>query len=306
MDPLVVTQIIVAAVQDILFAIAVGALMCSAMFCLRYENGPSVSVGLGRSRLAALGALAFACVVYLWLEAAVMGGTPFVAAGSVVGAVLTQSHFGVAWSVSFAGALLACFGGARHSRTGWCLAALGMIVYVAGKAAASHAADAGDFTLREAVHALHLSATALWAGSVVVAAPLPWYWKPKRFAIDPVSAGNRVAFCTQLSHLATFALVIVIVTGIYNVTQDTAHVTLPLLGELYGRLLTLKLAFVTLAASVGAYNRMALLPRLRTEAAQGAASYYDAQQAFDRLLLVEAIAMLAILAVAAVLGHTSP
>jgi putative copper export protein len=34
-------------------------------------------------------------------------------------------------------------------------------------AASSHAADADDFKLREAVHVVHLCATALWAGSVI-------------------------------------------------------------------------------------------------------------------------------------------
>ena len=105
-----------------------------------------------------------------------MSGSPFSEAGPAVGAVLTQSHFGVAWSVGFVGAVFACLGGARHSRTAWWLAAAGMVVYVAGKAAASHAADAGDFTLREAVHVVHLGATALWAGSVIVAAPVLRRW----------------------------------------------------------------------------------------------------------------------------------
>jgi putative copper resistance protein D len=311
-DPLVVVQILVAAAQDMVLALAVGALACSAMLERQPSACPAASAALGHSRLAALVLLVLACGLYLWLQAAVMGGTPFSEAGPVVSAVLTQSHFGIAWSVGCAGAVLACFGGARRGRTAGWVATAGMIVYVAGKAAASHAADAGDFTLREGIHVLHLSATALWAGSVIVAAPVLWRWNSNAAvsteATTVASAGpaNRVAFCAQLSHLATVALAVVIVTGIYNATQDTAHLTAPLLGVLYGRVLALKLVLVTLAVLLGGYNRMIYLPRLQHTAADGGPAYRDAQRSFDRLLAVEAVAMVAILVVAGVLGHTSP
>jgi hypothetical protein len=61
------------------------------------------------------------------------------------------------------------------------------------------------------------------------------------------------------------ALGVVIVTGIYNVTQDTAHLTAPLLSVLYGRVLSLKLVFVTLAVLLGGYNRMIHLPHLAND-----------------------------------------
>jgi copper resistance protein D len=305
-DPLVVVQIVVEATQDVLFAVAVGALVCSAMLARVDDTRATASAnGLGRSRLTALVVLALACLMYLWLEAAVMSGTPFSEAGPVVGAVLTQSHFGVAWSVGFAGVVLACLGGTRRSHAAWWLTAGGMVVYVAGKAAASHAADAGDFTLREAVHVLHLAATALWAGSVIVTAPLLWR-RGTAAGVVHVTPANRVRFCTYLSHLATGALAVVIVTGIYNATQDTAHLTTPLLDMLYGRVLTLKLIVVTVAVLLGAYNRMIYLPRLQHSVAGGGQAHRNAQCSFDRLLAVEAVAMLAILIVAGVLGHTSP
>lgn len=302
MEPLVIAQIVVQSVQDVLFAVAAGALVCGAMLARADEVRRSASAGLGRTRLGALAVLAIACLLYLWLEAAVMGGTSFHEASPAVSAVLTQSHFGLAWLAGFAGVVLACLGGTSDNRPARRLAAVGMFAYVAGKAAASHAADAGDFTLREAVHVVHLGATALWAGSVIVAAAVLRRWDDTRFA----TAEQRLAFCTELSQLATFALGVVIVTGIYNVTQDTAVLSAPLLSVLYGRLLTLKLVFVTLAVLLGGYNRMIHLPHLRTTAADGGALYRDAQRSFDRLLAVEAAAMLMVLAVAGVLGHTSP
>jgi copper resistance protein D len=307
-DPLVVSQIVLAAAQDLLFAVAAGALACSALLSRGGRRAcsepalPGTLAGLGRVRLGSLCALVLACCLYLWLEAAVMSGSTLGAAGSAVGAVLTQSHFGIAWSVGCIGAVLACLGGKRDSRTAWWLAAAGMLAYAAGKAAASHAADAGDFTLREAVHVVHLGATALWAGSVVVAVPVLCFSDN----ISAQTAAQREAFYTGLSHLATMALAVVLVTGIYNATQDTAHLSAPLLTVLYGRMLTLKLVFVTGAVLLGGYNRMVYLPQLQATAVEGGAANCDAQRGFDRLLAVEAVVMVPVLAVAAVLGHTSP
>lgn len=307
MDSLVVAQIVVAALQDLLFALAAGALACSALLSPRGQlrqsstQPPGAPVSLGRVRFSSLCMLVIACCVYLQLEAAVMSGSTFVAAGSAVGAVLTQTHFGVAWSIGCAGAVLACLAGRRDSRAAWWLAAVGMLTYVAGKAAASHAADAGDFTLREAVHVVHLGATALWAGSVIVAAPVLCRWNDAA-----AHATGCEGFCTRLSHLATMALVVVILTGIYNATQDTAHLSAPLLSVLYGRVLTLKLVFVALAVLLGGYNRMVYLPRLQVMAVEGGAAYRDTQRRFARLLAIEAVAMVAVLALAGVLGHTSP
>lgn len=299
MDPLVVAQIGVAAAQDMLFALAVGALACGVMSGRR---GQTLGDGPGRWRLGALCALALACGLYLWLQAAVMSGASFTDAGPAVTAVLTQSHFGIAWTTGFTGVMLAALAGTRDSRPGWWLVAAGAVVYAAGKAAASHAADAGDFTPREAIHVMHLCATALWAGSVIVAARMLHQSGDATFATPT----GRVTFCTQLSQLATIALGVVIVTGIYNATQDTAHLTAPLLSVLYGRVLTLKLVFVVLAILLGGYNRMTHLPHLQSAVADGGKPFSDAHRRFDRLLVIEAMTMLAVLAVAAVLGHTSP
>ncbi|CAL8477079.1 protein of unknown function (plasmid) [Caballeronia sp. S22] len=65
-----------------------------------------------------------------------------------------------------------------------------------------------------------------------------------------------MAFCTRLSHLATVALGVVVVTGIYNATQNIAGLNAPLLSVLYGQILTLKLVVVALAVLLGGYNRM--------------------------------------------------
>jgi len=299
MDPLVIAQIVLAAVQDILFAAAAGALACGVM--------GSRSGWLGEDKLrffrtASSAVLACTALAYLWLQAAVMSGSPLAEPGSAITAVLMESHFGKAWSIGFAGALLAASSGLRRER-GSAFFAVGLLLWVAGKAAASHAADSGDLSAREMIHVVHLFATALWAGSVIVAAVL--LGGLVRPADD--SPRQRTAFCSALSHLATAALVVVLVTGFYNVLQDTAHASASLLHIGWGRVLAAKLSCVVLAIVLGGWNRMMVLPALRMHADDQNDPAYTAQQRrFDRALAAEAVTMLAVLSLAALLGHTSP
>lgn len=298
MESLVTAQIVLAAIQDVMFAAAAGSLVCGAMARRNSLVAPA-AMRLWQAILPL--AMALTALVYLWLQAAVMSGSSFAEAGPAVTAVLTESHFGIAWSIGFTGALLATLS-RLHARRGLALFAIGLVVWAAGKAAASHAADSGDFSVRETIHVVHLCATALWAGSVMVAAVLLRDFS--RTAGDaPV---QRAAFCTDLSHLATTALVIVLITGIYNVTQDTAQATAPIIGTAWGKLLSAKLACVAAAVALGGWNRMVVLPELRTRAERNDPAYAAAQHRFDTWLCLEAVAMVAILAIAAVLGHTSP
>jgi copper resistance protein D len=297
-DPLVIAQIALAAIQDVLFATAAGALACGVM---AGRSGLAVPASLRIGQLLLALAMAVTALAYLWLQAAVMSGSPLMEAGAAVGAVLTQSHFGLAWAVGFTGALLATLS-RLPARRGLPLFALGLVVWAAGKAAASHAADSGDFSVRETIHLVHLCATALWAGSVIVAAVLQ-----RGFARAANDAPmRRAAFCGHLSHLATMALVVVIITGIYNVIQDTAQVQAPIMGTAWGRILSAKLVCVAAAVVLGGWNRMAVLPDLQARAHRNDPAYAAVQHRFDTWLFVEALFMLAVLAIAATLGHTSP
>jgi putative copper resistance protein D len=200
MEPLVAAQIAMAAVQNVLFATAAGSLACAVMGKRSGMGAPATLRGW-QAGLAI--ALALTALAYLWLQAAVMSGSPFAEAGPAVIAVLTESHYGVAWSVGFIGALLATLS-RLSERRGLPLFAVGLVAWAAGKAAASHAADASDFSAREAIHVVHLCATALWAGSVIVAAAVL-----RRSPTAHVAPEERATFCDELSHLATAALVVV-------------------------------------------------------------------------------------------------
>ncbi|MEM5425868.1 MULTISPECIES: CopD family protein [Paraburkholderia] len=297
MEPLVAAQTAVAAVQNVLFATAAGSLACAVMGKRSGMGAPATLRGW-QAGLAI--ALALTGLAYLWLQAAVMSGSPFAEAGPAVMAVLTESHYGVAWSVGFSGALLATLS-RLFDRRGLPLFAAGLVAWAAGKAAASHAADAGDFSAREAIHVVHLCATALWAGAVIVAAAVL-----RRSPTAHLAAEERAIFCEALSHLATAALVVVLITGLYNVMQDTAQAGVPFLSMGWGRILTAKLVCVAAAVALGGWNRLVVLPELRGRAQQDGPAFMAAQERFNAWLSIEAVAMLAVLAFAAVLGHTPP
>ncbi|WP_207002370.1 CopD family protein [Trinickia mobilis] len=297
MEPLVAVQIAVAAVQDMLFATAAGSLAC-AVIGKRSGMGAPTTLRGWQAGLAL--ALALTALAYLWLQSAVMSGSTLTEAGPAVTAVLTESHYGVAWSVGFIGALLATLS-RLFDRRGLPLFAAGLLAWAAGKAAASHAADAGDFSVREVIHVVHLCATALWAGSVIVAAVMLRRLAPTARA----AAEHRAAFCTELSHLATSALLVVLITGFYNVMQDTEQASVPFFGMAWGWILLAKLACVAAAVALGGWNRVVVLPDLHARARQDGSAFMAAQGRFDTWLAIEVLVMLAVLAIAAVLGHTS-
>jgi putative copper resistance protein D len=66
---------------------------------------------------------------------------------------------------------------------------------------------------------LHLRATALSAGRVIVAVLVLHRFESESSA----AAARHAVFCTPLSHLATILPGTVIVTDIYNATQDPAR-----------------------------------------------------------------------------------
>jgi copper resistance protein D len=143
-EPLVATQMVISAISDLLFASAVGAFACAAM--LR-RQGRILPAALGRFRLGAISILAIAGGLYLWVKSAVVSDVPLTEGGAAIMTVLTQSHFGSAWTFGLIGVMFASLAGTRQTRTALWLGTAGAVVYAAGKAAMTHAADAGDLSL---------------------------------------------------------------------------------------------------------------------------------------------------------------
>ncbi|KAG0164547.1 hypothetical protein DFQ30_009789 [Apophysomyces sp. BC1015] len=326
---LFVAQATVAAIQDLLFAIVAGSILCDVALAAVFTSSRDAArlrlrgsikqttpgTNLPRIQWLSLCGLAIAHLLYLWLQAAAMSGSTLGDALTMLGTVLSQSHYGAAWLIGATGVALALAashagaqGGQSHGnrpttaggaafRVSLKLAVVGLAVYAAGKAAASHAADAGDFSITQAVHWIHIGATASWAGSVSIAAVvLP------TFALSTRADGGRhLAFCERLSRTSAIALMLVVLSGLYNVAWISANASAPLAGTHYGTWLGAKLAVAALAA------RLRDAQRVHASGGNALSQRYLATAShLRRTVVVESALLAATLVAAATLSHMPP
>ena len=294
---LTIGQVALAALMDIAFALAIGSALLERWLAV---EGQVARVACQRARaslIAACLALVLADALWLLYESATMSGLALLPAIGTIPTVLGQTHVGYAWSVAFAGAVLALATAlsSRGGRTGQALFGLATVVVALGKASIGHAADAGPWSIAVAVHALHVLAKGLWGG-VTLAGGL--FVLP---ALDgSTTRGLLIRIAGRVSYVAGMALAVVLATGVYNALRGLGGSLAPLSESGWGHVLTLKGALVLLAVLLGALNRTSALPRLRRTA-----STTDAHT-FNNVLHLEALVMIGVFIVAAVLAHMAP
>jgi putative copper resistance protein D len=237
--------------------------------------------------------------VSLWLQSAAMSGAPIPQAGASLWLVATGTHAGIGWSVALAGSVLllaaaATAGGGAPAVARIGMALLAALIVAAGKSAVGHAADAGAFSLAEAVQTLHLLATAVWGGIVVVGAfVLP--------ALDTsVARAFLIRTVARMSRAASIAVALVVLTGAFNAWRGTGGSPAVLSASTWGHALIMKLLLVVAALVFGALNRWSALPRLSRSA-----STMDAHTVIN-VMRVEALMMAGVFVAAAVLSHSMP
>lgn len=256
------------------------------------------------ARVSAVVALA-ANFVVLWLEAAAMAEVPVTQAGPAVRTMLLSTHLGWAWQIGAAG-LVAASAAVYLQRAGnrWPpLAALaGLMVFWYTRSMASHAASDGDLSLRLLADWAHLALISTWVGEVVVAGFV--MLRP----LDSLKTGDRpmrAAYVASLSTSATVALAGIFVTGLYAAWRSLDGLA-NLLGTPYGLTLVAKLICVGLAAALGGTNRLLVMPRWLAAERAGATAPSDLPLRFRRILWLEALVLVAAIALAAWLAATSP
>jgi putative copper resistance protein D len=128
----------------------------------------------------------------------------------------------------------------------------------AGRSLMSHAAAVNqDMLLAVSADAIHIVATALWAGGLPV---LFWALQRGTKRRDlPIGWADKIV--ARFSHLALFSVVVIVLTGLY---QSWIHVQSwsALFGSSYGKVLLLKLALFLLMAGLGAINFFSTRPGL--------------------------------------------
>ena len=300
-DPLWLAQTAFAALADLAFACALGALLLSGWLS-REQAFAAVSPARHGWRRAARGGPIAAIVlilcsfVSLWLQSAAMSGAPIPQAGASLWLVATGTHAGIGWSVALVGGvlLLLAASGASLSMARIGTAVLAALIVAAGKSAIGHAADAGAFSLAEGVQTLHLLATAAWGGIVIAGAfVLP--------ALDTsVARAVLIRTVARMSKAASVAVALVVLTGVFNGWRGVGGSLAALTGSAWGHVLIVKLALVAAALAFGALNRWSALPRL-----QRSASTMDAHTVIN-VMRIEAVMMAGVFVAAAVLSHSVP
>jgi mono/diheme cytochrome c family protein len=136
--------------------------------------------------------------------------------------------------------------------------------------------------------------------------------------LAPTAGSFGIAGAARFSRLAAWALAAVVATGAFNAWAQLRNVG-ELVDTVYGRVLLAKVALVAVLIGLGAQNRYTLLPRLTRTAARTIvarairrcrlALFGPARVSFARLCAVmasEAVLGVAVLALTAVLGETTP
>ena len=154
---------------------------------------------------------------------------------------------------------------AMHRRTGWLIAAIGVVILAFSPAVAGHAASVPGFrALGVLADALHILAASGWLGSLtlVLTAGLP-----AAMALADGERGPMVAaLINAFSPVALASAAVVTITGVFAAWLHVGHVP-NLWGTRYGITLLVKLGILGVVALTGFYNWRFVQPTLGTDAA---------------------------------------
>lgn len=282
----------------------------AASLWLRSARSPWAAALLPRLRRALLGATGTAMAAIaaiLWVEAASMAEVPLVEALPAVVAVLTATHYGLAWMIGAAALLITgavCATDVRVRAGGAAaavrIAALGVLLY--SRSMVSHAGAGGDFTWALLTDWVHLVLVSVWVGEVIVAGLVVLRALP-----GDASEGRSdcARYVDALSRSATVALSGIVLTGVassWRVLDSPAD----LIGNPYGTALLVKIGLVLCAMALGGYNRFVVMPSLLASLRCAGQPGHGAGRRFAKVLHIEAIVLVAALIAAAVLTSTPP
>jgi len=207
------------------------------------------------------------------------------------------THAGHAVTMSFCFVpfllVLSLFPGAFRHRAGTWTGIVLILGLTSYRATLGHAASDGDFTVRELVQFLHLSSIAVWAGGVAIAglAAVP-------HLAERSDSEAAIQFARRLSRWVTIALVVVVLSGIYNAWRGMGGSFMALPRTPWGRVLVIKVVIVLLALSCGSWVRLLVWEKHSSETGRIGV--------IRRWLRVEALLMIGVLILSAWLAGLPP
>lgn len=241
-------------------------------------------------------------VANLWIAAAAMGDVPLLSASEALQTMVISTNYGRFGLYGLA--LLAVTGflyrfhrNSKNKDLRTWLTGLLLAAFMFTRAAVSHAAEAGLFSLAVAMDWLHIVSMSCWVGIVVVSAfaTLPY----AKFEPDE---GLQITqrFLVSLSTAATVALVGILATGVYNAYHGLRSLE-DLVSTNWGQALSVKVCLVAIAVALGGFNRFVGFPAA-LDSDGSKQSVTGSMQRLKTVLLVESALLLGAVIAAAVLA----
>ncbi|HKW11577.1 MAG TPA: CopD family protein, partial [Gemmatimonadaceae bacterium] len=233
---------------------------------LTTETRMEIADSARRLAQSALLLLLIASLSRLYEEASAVLGPNRAIDRSSLRLIVFGSSWGTGWLVGIAGIMLAAYGFAiaRRARgdTGWIIAALGALAIVVSPALTGHARATSPVGLSITTDMLHVCAVCAWVGSLLALLFTALPFVRGRRTMSAIQSGPLVAGLVRAFHpVALTCATTVIATGVV-----ASWLRLPTVASLwestYGRVLLLKLAFVSIVVVLGALNWRRMLPAL--------------------------------------------
>ena len=240
--------------------------------------------------------------VNLWIAAAAMGDVPLLSASGAFQTMVISTNYGRFGLYGLAilaivGLLYRFHGNSKNNDLKIWLTGLLLVAFMFTRAAVSHAAEAGLFSLAVAMDWLHIVSMSCWVGIVVVSAfaTLPY----AKFEPDE---GLQITqrFLVSLSTAATVALVGILATGVYNAYHGLRSLE-DLVSTNWGQALSVKICLVAIAVALGGFNRFVGFPAA-LDSDGSKQSVTGSMQRLKTVLLVESALLLGAVIAAAVLA----
>jgi copper resistance protein D len=285
------------AVSDTALALVVGCSL-AGRWLPESSGSPSAEVirSLGRICLAAVAALILSHAIRPWFVAASMTGSNSLAGNfALFPDILNSTHQGSLWYLNSLGLALLLAGlliSRLSDQVRGPLLLVSILIVASAKAASGHAANEGDFTLAEFSMLLHILGTATWAGLVIVSGlvVIPWLAR-----VSDLAALWR--YGGFLSRTVTWALFCLLASGGFTSNRELDGSLEGLWLSRWGWTLMVKGGFVLLALTLGSLTRFQCLRRPASS---------PRAVLMGRLVKIEALSMLVILCLSAILAGTPP
>lgn len=249
----------------------------------------------------------------LWLQSlSVSEGSPTASSFSVLLPLISETHFGKVWLLRMTlliavAALVFCAGNTtKKSFSGYFLASgfflSASLLASVGLAGHAAAAEGASFALQVFVHALHLLATGLWLGGLLL---FSLFLRKCRRSADADAVAMAQAATRRFSSIAVISVALLIFTGSYNAWNLVGGVP-QLFGTPYGKLLLIKIALLLPLIIIAAVNRFNLKPKLLAASSNPRETAFELTAKLGRNAIVEATCGALILLVVGFMGVTPP